>query len=201
MASRPTPPAAPQIDGLNFEHFDTLYASDSDPWGYKSIWYERRRFALIAAMLNKQSYQRAFEPGCSNGTLTEVLSARCLKLLAFDGSEKAVLIAKKSTKSFPNVTIRKGEVPEDWPNGTFDLIVLSDFLYYLNPQDIAEVAEKSMSCVENGGTILAGHWKGSAHDFLTAGGNSVHAILREVFGPPNGGSYADCDQLIDTWIW
>ncbi len=190
----------PAIDERNFEHFDALYASHSDPWGYKSIWYEQRRLALIAAMLDKQSYERAFEPGCSNGTLTVQLLPRCGHLLALDGSERAVSLAQNSTSQFSNVDIRKGSVPNDWPNGTFDLIILSDFLYYLNPTDVIRVAERSMSCLAGSATILAGHWKGIAHDFLTPGGQAVHALLFQVLGPPNGGMYTDGDQIISTWI-
>jgi SAM-dependent methyltransferase len=200
-AAPPISPAIPAVPGLNFDHFDVLYAASPDPWGYKSRWYEQRRFSLILGMLDKKSYRRAFEPGCSNGTLTELLSPRCGELLALDGSQNAVLVAKTSTNHLPNVTIRSGEVPADWPTGTFDLIVLSDFLYYLNPEEVAEVAMKSISCLNARGTILAGHWKGTAHDFLTPGGNAVHTILAEVLGPPSGGSYVDSDQLISTWIF
>jgi hypothetical protein len=78
--------------------------------------------------------------------------------------------------------------------------VLSDFLYYLSPEEVAEVAMKSISRLNARGTILAGHWKGTAHDFRTPGGISVHSILAEVLGPPSGGSYVDADQLICTWI-
>ena len=203
MASHHTDPTALAIDGMDsghFEHFDALYASNSDPWGYKSLWYERRRFALIAAMLDKQLYESGFEPGCSNGTLTAKLAPRCRQLLAVDGSQEAVLLAQQSTHHLANVKITKGEVPTDWPHGTFDLIVLSDFLYYLHPEAITDVAMKSKSSLRKRGTILAGHWKGSAHDFLTPGGDCVHAILSQVLGPPNGGSYADSDQLISTWV-
>ena len=177
-----------------------MYAADGDPWGYKSVWYEQRRFALIAAILDRSVYERAFEPGCSNGTLTAELSTRCSHVLASDGSENAVVLARQSTGHFGNVDVIKGAVPNDWPTGTFDLIVLSDFLYYLNEADIEEVAEMSTTSLTNTGTILAGHWKGSAHDFVTGGGLAVHQILCEVLGPPNGGAYEDPDQIISTWI-
>jgi SAM-dependent methyltransferase len=195
----PTTPTVPAGD-QSFEHFDALYSSQSDPWGYKSVWHEQRRFAILAAMLDRRAYKRAFEPGCSNGTLTVELLSRCGQVLALDGSENAVSLARQATNQFENVEVKKGAVPNDWPSGKFDLIVLSDFLYYLSPSDIVEVAQRSLAAIAKPGTILAGHWKGSAHDFVTPGGLAVHAILVEVLGAPSGGTYEDSDQIISTWI-
>ncbi len=151
------------------------------------------------AMLDRRTYRRAFEPGCANGTFTAELAARCRNVVSLDGSVNAVSLAKQATNQFGNVDLRNGAVPDYWPSGKFDLVVLSDFLYYLGGSDIATVAEKSLASVTKPGTILAGHWKGSAHDFLTPGGLAVHAILHEVLGPPSGGTYEDSDQIISVW--
>jgi trans-aconitate methyltransferase len=181
------------------QHFDQLYADDPDPWGYRSRWYERRRFALVSALLERQTYDRAFDPACSNGALTSLLSSRCAELVAFDGSAVAVQLAQKSLRSSAHVQIQQGLVPQDWPAGTFDLIVLTDFLYYLTPADIERVALRSVQTLRTEGTIIAGHWKGTAYDFLTPGGEAAHQVLSEIFGQPNGSHFTDPDQIISTW--
>jgi SAM-dependent methyltransferase len=195
-----TEPTIPTNSANTFRHFDDLYAANPDPWGYKSEWYEERRFALLTAMLDRKLYDRVFEPGCSNAVLTAALLPRCHSILAVDGSENAVALARQTMSQFPQVEIYQAEVPTDWPEGTFDLIVLSDFLYYLTPANIRTVAELALSSLRRPGTILAGHWKGRAHDFLTSGGEAVHGMLCETLGPPTGAFYSDTEQVMTTWI-
>ena len=52
------------------EYFDALYAANDDPWSFTERWYERRKRALTIAALPHARYSRAFEIGCSIGTLT-----------------------------------------------------------------------------------------------------------------------------------
>lgn len=54
-----------------------MYAASDDPWGFDDRWYERRKYALTLAILTRPTYTCAFEPGCANGALTELLQARC----------------------------------------------------------------------------------------------------------------------------
>ncbi len=48
-------------------YFDQMYAASADPWGFTSRWYEKRKYALTLAMLPRERYADAFEPGCSIG--------------------------------------------------------------------------------------------------------------------------------------
>ena len=186
---------------LNSEpsHFDALYAADPDPWGYRLSWYEQRRFALLGAMLHKPTYERGFEPGCANGTLTSALALRCTTLEAWDGSLGAAQLTSGAVVQHPHVAVRHLSVPTHWPTGLFDLIVLSDFLYYLPPVDIHQVLVQSAGSAQSGCMVLAGHWRGLADDFATPGGDAVHTILFDILGPPNVGHYCDTDQLISGW--
>lgn len=180
-------------------HFDAMYAADPDPWGYRLSWYEHRRYALLTAMLHKPTYERGFEPGCSNGTLTSALALRCTTLQAWDGSNEAVQLTRDACLEYPHVSVHHCSVPRHWPTGSFDLIVLADFLYYLPPADIHEVLARTAGSAQAGCMVLAGHWRGLADDFATAGGDAVHAILDDVLGPPNVGHYHDADQIVSGW--
>lgn len=181
------------------DHFDAVYAADPDPWGYRLSWYEQRRYSLLCALLHKPTYERGFEPGCSNGTLTSALAARCTTLEAWDGSNEAVQLTRDAVLQHSNVSVRHSSVPTHWPTGSFDLIVLADFLYYLPHDDIHEVLARTVGSAQPGCMVLAGHWRGHADDFVTAGGDAVHAILNDVLGPPNVGHYRDADQIISGW--
>ena len=85
------PGGAPMI--VEPAYFDRMYAASADPWGFTSRWYEKRKYAVTLAMLPREHYQDAFEPGCSIGVMTEQLAPRCCRLLSCDVSEAAVQAA------------------------------------------------------------------------------------------------------------
>jgi SAM-dependent methyltransferase len=181
------------------QHFDQLFRTDNDPWCYTSMWAERRRQDLLLAMLDLPTYGRIFEPGCANGVFTSKLAARGLDVIALDGSGEAVRVARKRLTGIANVSVSNYCVPEEWPVGQFDLVVLSDFLYVLSAEDVVKVAHKSMESTSDGGMVLSCLWHDVAHDFLTPGGAAVHEVLHDVLGPVNGPAYLDSGQVIAGW--
>ena len=62
---------------LQTEYFEEMYRSCEDPWGFRTRWYEQRKFAITMALLPLPRFRHAFEPGCSVGVLTEQLAGRC----------------------------------------------------------------------------------------------------------------------------
>lgn len=179
-------------------HFDELFATDADPWCYRTRFSERRRHALVLAMLDRPSYRRGFEPGCASGVLTQKLAGRCESLLATDASARAVTHAESAIEHLGNVTLQHRELPGEWPEGQFDLIVLVDFLYYLPPDDVERVIWRAHASLSDHGTLLVGHWRGHADDFLTPT-EAVHRTAREVAGSAAPIRLDDPDQLIDVW--
>jgi len=62
---------------LDAGYFDKIYAISPDPWGFTTRWYEARKYAISLALLPREHYGDAFEPGCSVGVFTELLAPRC----------------------------------------------------------------------------------------------------------------------------
>ena len=180
-------------------HFNSLFALDADPWKYQSNWLERRRLDLLVAMLPHESYSSIFEPACARGSLTQRLAARGSHVVGWDSSANAIAHARRSLASQPHVELVEKSVPEDWPDVPFDLVVLSDFLYYLPQERIVDVAALSAQTAKPRGAIVGCHWRGSAHDFLVDGGDAVHAVLADVLGVPQM-AYLDAQHVIDLWI-
>lgn len=164
---------------LPAEHFEGLYAASDDPWNYVGDWYEQRKHLLTLACLPKERYRRAFEPGCSIGVLTAGLAPRCERLVAADMSPTAVHRARQRTVGLANVDVLQLRVPDDWPEPSFDLVVLSELGYYLDPAALDRFVERAQSSLVPGGHLVAVHWTGSAEDFMNpAGARDVHARLR-----------------------
>ena len=141
--------------------FEEFYgrSPDGDPWGFSKFEYERDKYAATLAALPRDRYVAAFEVGCSIGVLTRQLADRCDRLLAVDVAERPLAMARARNADAPNVTIRRARVPENWPEGeTFDLILLSEVLYYFGPDDVGVVADRVLSALRPGGDVVLVHW-------------------------------------------
>lgn len=161
---------------LDSSYFDRLYADSQDPWSFESRWYERRKYAISLACLPRRRYRRAFEMGCSIGVLTALLADRCDELLAVDASNAAVEQARIRTHALNHVRIEHCRIPEQWPHGTFDLLVLSEIGYYFSARDLPRLITKAVHTLEPGGTLLAVHWRHPVSDYPMTG-DDVHAAL------------------------
>ncbi|WP_457104166.1 SAM-dependent methyltransferase [Methylobacterium sp. P5_C11] len=158
------------------DYFAGIYASDSDPWRFATSPYERDKYAATLAALPRPRYRSAFEPACSIGVFTRALSERCDRLLAADLVAAAVQAARSRCADRPNVEIRQGAVPADWPEGRFDLIVLSEFLYFLAPADLAELVRRAGQAIEPGGDIVLVHWLGET-DYPHSGDEAADGFI------------------------
>ncbi len=163
------------------KYFHGLYAGSADPWGFTDRWYEERKRALTLAALPERRYATAFEPGCSIGVLTEGLAARCDDLLAWDVSPTA-LAAAAARLAGTAVRLEQRSLPRDWPDGRFDLVVLSELLYYLADDDLRTVAARAVEAVAPGGTLLSIHWLHPVEDYPQTG----HAVQQAVADAARG---------------
>ncbi|MET9256506.1 class I SAM-dependent methyltransferase [Streptomyces sp. NPDC003717] len=150
-------------------YFDAMYRDTEDPWSLAERWYERRKYDLTVAALPRPRYRRAFEPGCSVGELTRRLAARCDAVLACDRVGPAADTARRRTRDLPNVEVRRMLLPEEWPEGSFDLIVLSELLYYLDGAAFDRLLERTLTSLEPGGTLVTVHWDHPVPEHLTTG--------------------------------
>lgn len=176
-------------------YFEALY-QQPDPFQYRSRWYEARKRALTLACLPKQRYASAWELGCSNGVLTAELAARCDALLATDISEQALVEAADSTRGLPHVSLQQAQHPAQWPDGRFDLIVVSEVGYYLDAADLLQMGAKLRGSLAGQGLLLACHWR---HPFDEARSmtRDVHRLLAQ--GLVEAFTYQDDDMLLQGW--
>ncbi|HEY4250811.1 MAG TPA: SAM-dependent methyltransferase [Roseomonas sp.] len=155
---------------LGPSYFDALYSCERDPWGFESSAYERAKYTATLAALPRRRYRQALEIGCSIGVLTAQLAGRCDALVAVDGAEAALAEARRRCATLPQVRIESAWVPGRWPQaaGGFDLILLSEVLYYLDLTDIARLVERIRLTARPGADIVAVHWTGATDYPLTA---------------------------------
>lgn len=161
MSTRPTG----QDDGAARYHdpayFRDQYAASDDPWDFEASWYERRKYALTLALLPRARYARAFEPGCANGALTELLQDRCGRLVACELLPEVARRAAARVAEHDHVTVREGAFPDWWPDGELDLLVLSEVAYYLTPTGREQAERRIAGSLVTGGDLVAVHYTGT----------------------------------------
>ncbi|MFH8407020.1 SAM-dependent methyltransferase [Streptomyces sp. NPDC018019] len=179
-------------------YFDTMYAGSADPWDLAGRWYEQRKYALTVAALPRRRYRRAFEPGCSVGVLTGLLAGRCDRVLATDRVPAAAEAAARRNRDRPHVEVRCMAVPDEWPEETFDLIVLSELLYYFDDATLQEVLKRTVDGLEPGGTLVTVHWDHPVEDHLRTG-TQLAPLLTGVPELAPLGRLSDPDFVLQTF--
>lgn len=171
-----------QPNTLDPNYFDDVYRANEDPWAFTSSPYERAKYADTLASLPRSRYERAFEIGCSIGVLTTQLAPRCGQLLSVDVSEAALAQARQRCAHLPQVTLRQVQVPNEFPDGQFDLIMLSEVGYYWSPADLARAADLMLAALPPGAQLLLVHWTPVVPDYPQTG-DEVHEFFLQKAGP------------------
>jgi SAM-dependent methyltransferase len=182
---------------LDERHFEGLYVQSTDPWGFRTRWYERRKRALTLAALPHEHYASAFEAGCANGELAADLAPRCSQLLACDFHEHALRIASERVACLQQVKIEQRQLPEQWPQQRFDLIVISELAYYLTHAQLAGLLKKARDSLTPQGVLLACHWRHPIADALSDG-DTVHEAFAQL-QLPRLLHHLERDFVLEVW--
>lgn len=164
------------------DYFDKVYEANQDPWDFTTSPYEQQKYDATLAALPRQHYARAFEIGCSLGILTARLAPRCNYLLAVDVAEAALQQARQRCAALPQVELRLLRVPNEFPPGQFDLILVSEVGYYWSPADLARAADQLVAALPAGGQLVLVHWTPPVHDYPLTG-DAVHDFFLEKAAP------------------
>ncbi len=160
-------------------YFEALYKDKGDPWSFETSPYEAAKYDATLAALPASHFESVLEVGCANGVLTTRLGERCGSLLAVDVSETALAVARRRCADQPNIRIEQRRLPAEAPAETFDLVLLSEVVYYWDSADIAAMGAYLRGAVRSGGHVLLVHWTGET-DYPKCGDDAVaelHAAL------------------------
>lgn len=142
-------------------YFDRLYRGDPDPWDYETSAYERDKYRATLGALTHPTYASSLEVGCSIGVLSALIAERSRRFLGLDVSPIAIERARARCASITQARFATAQLPRDWPQADYDLIVLSEVLYFLMPPDIRRMAELVARDLQRGGDCVVVNWRGS----------------------------------------
>lgn len=142
---------------IDIAGFEAKFRADPDPWNYRTSSFEAYKRRVLLHACGTRRFGRALELACANGETTRALARRCLRLLAVDGSPAAIEAARARTGDLPQVTLREAALPGQMPRGPFDLIVVSELLYYLDQRDFSDLLGRIERSLAPGGRAVVLH--------------------------------------------
>jgi SAM-dependent methyltransferase len=164
---------------LQAAYFDALYAANSDPWKFATSKYERGKYSLTLSAFPHARYGHALEIGCSIGVLTRDLALRCDDLLAIDAVAAPLVEARGRCADRPNVRFAQMLIPREWPDGAFDLILLSEIIYYLDGDDVTRLALRVTRSLRKNANVVLVHWTGET-DYPLTGDEACEIFISRV---------------------
>ena len=162
-------------------HFQRIYEASADPWGFCSNPYEQAKYRRTLQALGDRRFAAGLEVGCSIGVLTRLLAPRCDSLLGVDLVEQPLEAARARCADRPWVRFERMQVPQGWPDGRFDLIVLSEVLYFLTASDIDWCARRVRGSLLPGAVVVLVNWLGQSDD-PTPGSEAADRFIRATAG-------------------
>jgi len=147
--------------GVGRDHLHALYANTSDPWDFEHSDYEQAKFAATRAALTRPCYASAFELGCGNGQLARHLMEICDRYTGMDAVAIAIEAARRTV---PDAIFIHDFYPCPLPADEFDLLILSEILYFLDRGSLRGLASDIASAWPKA-EVLCVSWLGETdHD-------------------------------------
>ncbi|MEO8692367.1 MAG: trifunctional glycosyltransferase/class I SAM-dependent methyltransferase/polysaccharide deacetylase [Acidimicrobiales bacterium] len=127
-----------------------------DPWGYTNN-YEQLKYTQTLSLIEGMRIDRALELACAEGHFTMRLAPHVGHLVAADISatalERAALRCVDHTNvEYQQLDLRNGALPQD-----LDLIMCSEVLYYLEPQEVSDLAGRIRDALRPDGVLVMAH--------------------------------------------
>jgi 2-polyprenyl-3-methyl-5-hydroxy-6-metoxy-1,4-benzoquinol methylase len=158
---------------LTPDFFEDLYKANPDPWQFETSEYEAQKYTATLNALPHALYQSGFEIGGSIGILTEKLAQHCQSLLSVDVSKIAQDQARQRCQHLSNIDFQMMSVPQEFPDQSFDLIILSEVGYYWALEDLRKAQTLILEHLQSQGHLLLVHWIVDAKE-LPLTGDEVH---------------------------
>lgn len=180
------------------DDFNAMFEVSEDPWS-SATWYERRKRDLALAVLARERYGRVLDVGCSTGALTKALAERADDVVAVDASASALDIARRDSPE--SITWVCDQVPNavDSVSGRFDLVVLSEVLYFLTPMELWLTLGAVLGRLAPGGELLLVDWRHPT-ERIPLDGPTAHRLVRQVCERWLAVRHVETDVLIDLYV-
>jgi predicted TPR repeat methyltransferase len=162
-------------------YFEHIYRTE-DPYEIADDPLEKQKRSGTVAAIEGHRFRRVLEIGGGEGLLAERLAGQADELLMIDLSQRALQRARERLGDRDNVRVRQLDIVAEPLPGTFDLIVCSEVLIYIQPEKLDAVRAKILDALAAGGHLLLVHSR-SIHDdeqgleYKDIGAKTVHGAF------------------------
>lgn len=155
------------IKPITLNGFADKFASDPDPWRTWTDPDETLKRDAILHALRPGKVGRLLELGAGNGSNSQALAKRCLRLDATEATREGVaLVARAICTAAPRARSMQLVVPAKPPRPVYDAIVIAELLYYLSHKDMAALARQVVAGLPQGATLVLAHHRITFYDFV-----------------------------------
>ncbi len=183
----PRPVAAKTAGDYGEAYWEQIFES-ADPWNYNRG-YEQTKYQQTLDLLPEGRIGRALELACAEGHFTQMLAPRVEDLVATDISEIALGRVAQACSGHGNIRFALLDFRNDEIEGTFDLIVCSEVLYYIEDRRLLrDIARRLRAHLAPGGRILMAHALVANDDPGSSGFNWGHRRDVRTIGAVFGGT-------------
>jgi SAM-dependent methyltransferase len=145
------------VKRIDASGFEAKFRDEIDPWNYASSRFEAKKRDVLLKACGERMHGRGLELGCAIGETSRFLSRSALRLLAVDASPTALAEARRRNAANRRVEFRRCLLPDELPNGRFDLVVVSEVIYYLTPRQLDVLMRRIRRITAPGGRVVVLH--------------------------------------------
>ena len=102
-------------------------------------------------------------------------------------------------EGLPGVQLEQRVLPGDWPEGNYDLVVVSEVGYYLAAEELTTLWDRVEASLQPKGTLLLCHWRHPIEGW-ELDGDTVHSLARQRFGWRTAGLYQERDFVLEVLV-
>jgi 2-polyprenyl-3-methyl-5-hydroxy-6-metoxy-1,4-benzoquinol methylase len=119
--------------------FNRFYWLDGDPFGAKNAKYELSKQDRLLDLISKREKYNALDVGCGNGFFSRRIAEHCEHLHGIDFSSQAIRLAQANCEEHLNISLAEQDIRSFQTSSSFDLIICSEVLYYLQGTELDDV--------------------------------------------------------------
>jgi len=146
------------MKAIDIAGFEKKFRAEIDPWDYTHSRFEHFKRLILLRACGPSKHGRVLELGCAIGETSRLLGRISVRLLAVDGSPTALAEAMRRIPHSRHVSFRYANLPGQMPRRQFDLIVVSELVYYLRQHQQQVLADRLVLALAPGGmTVILNH--------------------------------------------
>jgi len=138
-------------------YFDLKYKK-RDPYGIYKHAYDTR-YKDMLTLIGPRRFHRALDIGCGEGMFSAMLLDRCNYVEGIDISKSAIVRARKEFRGISALSFFHSDALKLNSFNKYDLLVLAEFLYYLNKHQLKKFIDELAHGVASDTYLLVGNIK------------------------------------------